>query len=651
MAPKIIGDHPLARDPSGKLRSRIGTVFPRTWTIVTLPGIHATQRMAYVDLLAGARAAAGQPPMSQEEALAEWEASVDLVFDDSGVLIRPDPDNMPLAFEADDVLQEIIPKHRIKFLNVRNGKVQKAVERQGECWRIALLPQTVQEMMDMIAASKVPVGGREIYYYDRVTGTHFLTCQEFARLESLDDGELRRHLIEIRELSKRFNRLGAAEIGFFMADDRFGADDIHPCAFEDMDSAALRSAFDVLRRKFEAAVGAEYRRDDRESVQWRSHMYAALLGQPDEAISEELLLGMSSEFFMQVQWLPGCRIDEGELVFDPILDGAAPGSADPELEALRDDKCRGIIFNFVREHGDLEYINIGRVVGSLSHRNLFFGRRDVFVAAFKLHGADEEIVNIVRMQKWGVREHLNDGKSLLDAMLQADEYTEYILDRRLGCRQLGMNMPRRVTARRLAERYQGPRGEYRGATIWTTYFQRDYIRGIASDKIPTCRFEDSAYALQFARLLGRAAASNMIVGRCTLDGQVLFDDGDEVVLEGPDGMPTEIVVADQTGTFVDYLRDLQEFAAAYARPIVRRRQYVVDANCFAAAYLEAFAERFTAIQQEYAKRRRAYDNLFPRERGGEDGSFANRWQRVLARMQRTNVQLLTALIKERCACP
>ncbi len=649
MAPKIIGDHPLARDPSGKLRSRIGTVFPRTRTIVTLPGIHATQRMAYVDMLAGARAAAGHPPMSQEESLAEWEASVDLVFDDSGVLIRPDPDNMPLAFEADDVLQEIIPKHRIKFLNVRNEKVQKAVERQGECWRIALLPQSVQEMMDMIAASKVPVGGREIYYYDRVTGTHFLTCQEFACLGSLDDGELRRHLIEIRELSKRFNRLGAAEIGFFMADDRFGADDIRQYAFENMDSAALRSAFDALRRKFEAAVSPEYRRDDRESVQWRSHMYAALLGQPDEAVSEELLLGMSSEFFMQVQWLPGCHIDEGELVFDPILDGAAAGNADPELECLRDDKCRGIIFNFVREHGDLEYINIGRVVGSLSRRNMFFGRRDVFVAAFKLQGADEEIVNIVRMQKWGVREHLNDGKSLLDAILQADEYTEYILDRRLGCRQLGMNMPRQVTARRLAERYQGPRGEYRGTTIWTTYFQRDYIRGIASDKIPTCRFEDPSFALQFARLLGRAAASNMIVGRCALDGQVLFDDGDEVVLEGPDGIPTEIVVADQTGTFVDYLRDLQEFAAAYARPIVRRKQYVADANCFAAAYLGAFAERFTAIQQEYGKRRRAYDNLFPRERGGEDGSFANRWQRVLARMQRTNVESLATLIKERCA--
>ena len=162
--------------------------------------------------------------MSREESLAEWEASVDLVFDEGDVLIRPDPENMPLAFEADEVLQEVIPKHRIKFLNVGNEKVRKAIERQGECWRIALLPRSLPEMVHMIAASKVAIGNREIYYYDRVTGTHFLTCQEFAGLESLDDAELRQHLIEIRDLSKRFNRLGAAEIRFFMADDMFGAD-------------------------------------------------------------------------------------------------------------------------------------------------------------------------------------------------------------------------------------------------------------------------------------------------------------------------------------------------------------------------------------------------------------------------------------------
>ena len=108
------------------------------------------------------------------------------------------------------------------------------------------------------------------------------------------------------------------------------------------------------------------------------------------------------------------------------------------------------------------------------------------------------------------------------------------------------------------------------------------------------------------------------------------------------------MVADQTGTFVDYLRELDEFAAEYARPIIRRRQYVADPNSFAGAYLDAFQDRFRAIQQEYEKRRRAFDTLFLHERRNESGSFAYRWERVLARMQRTDVRSLTSLIKERC---
>ncbi len=59
------------------------------------------------------------------------------------------------------------------------------------------------------------------------------------------------------------------------------------------------------------------------------------------------------------------------------------------------------------------------------------------------------------MQKWGIREHLDDGKKLLDAIIQSEEYTEYILDRRLGCRQLGMNLPARTAAKRISERYWG----------------------------------------------------------------------------------------------------------------------------------------------------------------------------------------------------
>ena len=216
-------------------------------------------------------------------------------------------------------------------------------------------------------------------------------------------------------------------------------------------------------------------------------MFAALLAQRDETISEETFLGLSSEFYMQIEWLPGGRIEEGELVLDPIFDEFERNPNSPELRILCDDKARGFIFNFVREFGDLEYVNIGRIIGSLSQRPSAAGRRDVYVAEIKQEGTPQPFVRILRMQKWGIREHLEENKDLLRAIMEAEEYTDYILDRRLGCRQLGMNLPPRIVTRKISERYRGARHEYEGQMIWSTYFERDYIVGIATDKIPRLR--------------------------------------------------------------------------------------------------------------------------------------------------------------------
>ena len=347
---------------------------------------------------------------------------------------------------------------------------------------------------------------------------------------------------------------------------------------------------------------------------------------------------------MQIEWLPGGRIEEGELIFDPVFE-LAEETGDPELRRLCDEKCRGFIFNFVREFGDLEYVNIGRVVGSLSHRAKTPGRRDVYIAQVKQRGIPDEIVKIIRMQKWGIREHLDDGKQLLDAIIQSEEYTEYILDRRLGCRQLGMNLPARTTAKRISERYRGPRRDLHDAMIWSPYFERDYIRGMATDKIPPQKLADAAFAARLARLLGQAAAPNMIVGRCDLQGRVVFDDGDEVVIENEAGLPVEIVVADQMGTFVDYRTDLEHFAAEYAEPVNRRLALLADPEEFAALYVDAFVARFSKIQLEYRKRKRAFDTLFKHRPRDEAGSFAYRWECVLDRLRQADPRKLGDLTR------
>lgn len=646
---RIIGEHPFAKDASGKPRSRIGTIFPSRKTLVTLPGIHATQRLALIESLDRQRAEKGLPPLSRPQQAEVWEDSVDLIFDADTILIRPDPARMQLAFQADEVLQEIVSKYRIRFLHVLHEQVRDAIKRRGECWRISPLPRSQAEMRQMIASSRIGITGREIYYYNRATGVRFLTFEEFDRLEQLDDAELQKHLIEIGEYSAGFNPHGNPEIAFFLADKRFSKAALAPYDFRAMSPAALREIYRALRESFREAVPPELRADEPGNTEWRNRMCAALVGREEEVVSEEMLLGLSPEFYMQIEWLPGGRIEKGEMIFDPIFAESRECGEHGEAVRLCDDKARTFIFNFVREYGDLEYVNIGRVINSLSRRPESSGRRDVYLAEIKLRDSEKEIVKVLRMQKWTVREHLDRGKPLLNSILESEEYTDYILDRRLGCRQLGMNVPRRVTARRISERYEGAQIGCNGITIWSPYFERDYIHGIATDKMPQHKFDNVRFSLEFARLLGGAAAANMIVGRSDENKNVLFDDGDEVIVEDITGMPFDLIVADQTGTFSDYLRDLTCVAHAYAAPVNRRLKFLPDPESFARVYLTAFLKRFSNIQREYRKRRRAFDTLFQHRRRDEAGSFAFRWEKVLERLDRTDPRAIEQLIRARIA--
>jgi len=649
MLPRILGEHPLAKDSNGKLKSRIATVFPYGYTIITLPGIHATQRMAYIDQLNAQRAKFNLPPLNQEETSVEWRNSVDLLMEDDAILIRPDPDNMELAFHADELLQQLAPKHRIRFLLVRNEKVRAAIKRRGECWRISPLPLNPDDMRRMIATSKIAIRGREMYYYSKATGTRFLTYESFTLLGRLEEQALRRHLAEIREFSAGVNLHGRPEVDFFMADkQKFSKRNFANYDFAALSASDLNTAYETLEKAFRDAVPPGFQHDDIHQVDWRNSMCAALIGEDEKTVSEETLLELSSEFFMQIDWLPGGRIEEGELIFDPIFD-LAEETRDPELLRLCDDKCRGFIFNFVREFGNLEYVNMGRVVHSLSHRVPVPGRRDVYIAQIKQQGVPDEIIKIIRMQKWGIREHLNDGMKLLDAIIQSEEYTEYILDRRLGCRQLGMNLPPRTSSKRISERYTGSCSDLQNATIWSPYFERDYIRGIATDKIPPHKLLDPAFAAHLARLLGQAAAPNMIVGRCDMHGRVIFDDGDEVINMNDGGVPVEIIVADQTGTFADYHTNLEHFAAEYAEPVNSRRSSVTNPEEFATLYVDAFVTRFSKIQLEYRKRKRAFDTLFKHRPRDEGGSFAFRWECILERLQRAEPRNLGSLIASHIA--
>ena len=652
MLPHILGEHPLAKDANGRLKSRIATVCPYGNTIVTLPGIHATQRLAYVEMLSRQRPESGLAPLSREE---ETARMAELRRRDRGGRHDPDParpDNMALGFRADELLQELVPKHRVKFLLVRDRAGPRRDQAAGRMLADQPLAQDARRNGRMIAASRIAIHGDELYYYSKATGTRLLTCEAFSQLGALDDAALRQHLRGDPRVFRRDQppRATGRSTSSWPGQD-FSKADFAPCDFDAMDA---RGAAGRLRNACGRSSTTRSPPSSAKTISatWSggTDVYAALIGEDEKSVSEESLLGLSSEFFMQIEWLPGGRIEEGELIFDSAFD-LAEETGDPELRRLCDEKCRGFIFNFVREYGDLEYVNIGRVVESLSQRGQTPGRRDVYIAQVKQQGIPDEIIKIIRMQKWGIREHLDEGEELLDAIIQSEEYTEYILDRRLGCRQLGMNLPARTTAKRISERYPGPRREVHSAMIWSPYFERDYIRGMATDKIPPQKLADAAFASRLARLLGQAAAPNADRGTVRRAGPR----GVRRRRRGGHRQRRRAAGRDRRGrsngdVSTDYLTDLEHFAAEYAeRGESPASALLADPEEFAAFYVDAFVARFSRIQLEYRKRKRAFDRLFKHRPRDEAGSFAYRWECVLDRLRRAVPQNLGRLIRSHVA--
>jgi hypothetical protein len=649
MAIEVIGPQPFERDAAGKQVTHIGTVFPFRRTLVTLPGIHATQRIAFIDHLNQRRLASGQPPLTDAEEEMEYARSVDLIFEADHILIRPDPEHMELAFEADELLVEMASKRDIKFLFVMDRKVRDAIKAHGESWRISPLPQSREDMRRLIGNSKVAIQELPIYYYNRFTGIRYVTWHEFSRLENLDDRGLARQLREIAVSSTRRNRAGHPEIDFFAADPAvFSADSFQQIDFLSLAPGALRDSFHRLQDRFFAAVGPDFRLDDPPAEVWRNRMLSALLSQRDQTITEDVLRDLSPEFFMQVEWLPGGWFEEGEFILDPLYDEADRRPQDERLQRLCDPLVKGFIFNLIREFGSLDYANIGRIVGSLSkERPLVRGRRGVYIAEFKVRGARQPLVRFIRFQKWGIRERLDEGKPLLQAILESEEYTDYVLDRRLGVQQLGMHLPQGLSLRRTRERYTGANREFQGQLLPVVYLERDYLNGLATDKLPLSKYLKPGYADRLAWLLGRAAAANLIAGR-SQEGtrQVLFDDGDEVIMENPvSGLPDRLVVSDPSGAFSDYQRGLLEAAEAYARPVNVRAGNTPDPREFAETYLEAFKAGFLHVQGDYRRHRRAYDTLFKHCHYDPAGSFAYRWECVLRRLDQTDVDTVVEGIR------
>jgi len=650
---KIIGEKIFARDAEGRLLSRIGTIFFKTPGLVTIRGVHAMQRLAWLDEINASRAAAGEAPMTENEENQEIAESVDLIFTDSEVLIRPNPDRMDLAFRADSELQKLVSKRVIRFLNTNSQKVRSALRERGENWRMARQPISQDDMIELIEKSRVAVGEMPIYYYNPMTGTRFITASGYNDVERLAPDAFRRQVAEIVSgLSKR-NRLGHLEVDVFPPTTPIGVRQaLQGLKTDELDDAALKAACDKIALEWRMSLPAELRDENVTNFDWRNTMCHTITRQPNETAAEEqeLIAGISPEFYRQIEWLPGARIENGKVVFDEIYDEAAR-TQDPQLLALCDGCVKNFIFNTTRLFGRLRYINIGRISKSLSRKPVAGSRRgNVYIMQCTEEGMAEPVVLMLRLQKWGIAEHLDEGKDLLQSINEADEYTDYILDRRLMCRQLGMDLPRRITVDHIIEKYRG-KTQYNGIAVKTAYFVRAYVPGIASDKVPLARYRNPAFAHKFADLMGAAAALDLVVGRrSSTTGELMFDKDYEVIQLGADGLPASIKITDHAGSFVDYESDFAQSVGGYANVVLRRKHFVTDYPGFAEAFVAGFVRSLTETQASYRQHKSAFDELFSERPYDTNGSGAFRWSRVLARLDACEPKKVADVLRAAIGC-
>jgi hypothetical protein len=658
---KTIGPHLFEPKPDGIYRSSIGSLFPRHQLLITDPPVHSLQRARFMDWFTEVQTSAGHPPPNPNKLSWEASESVDLIFRPGGVvLIRPQLERLDLAVAGDQMLQTIweVPRHRIRFSSVRDARVRQALRERGELWRMTAPPTDPERMNEAIAHSRVAIGEGVIYYYNAGTGTRFVTFAEFARLGVLEDSALARQLEEIALYCVQRNWHGHPEIGFFAVEAlRFGAPNFAGRQFLKPTPGEMRSSYVALREQFRAGVLSGFEKDNPQAEGWRKQMQATIASEEGDDAVTETLQGLKTA--PSIRWLPGGHFEEGEFVFAPVFGPKNEPPSDPELQPLWDPLARGFIANFIREYGNLEYLNLGRIEPAPGTPSSGRGRRGVYLAEIKVRDELNPRVLFLRVLRWGLRERLEDKnehgepQDLVTALFQTEEYVDYILDRRLGCLQLGMNLPPRVHLRRVTELYSGNREEYQGRYFPVIYFERDFVPGVATNALDPLKLTDARYASLLARLLGKAAAPNLIVGRSRDPqakgklGEVLFDDGDEIIVESSAGQPRDLVLVDHSGAFADWqTASLQAFAHAYAAPVNRRLTLVPEPKAFAEAYLAAFREEFVRLQADYARRRGAFDGLFKHLPYHAGGNFACRWEHVLRRLEQTECDPLCSAIRQ-----
>ena len=398
-------------------------------------------------------------------------------------------------------------------------------------------------------------------------------------------------------------------------------------AYAHNDNEVKRKLGEMFKTYLRATPEA-YRRDDPQDSVWRTAMYGVLRSIPKE---QEYELGLGSEFYHHLNWLPGATVTpDGKLSFHRSCS----------------QHTRDILSAFHEVYPSLEHINIAEVIGSRSKREkMGKERREVYLVLVKVKTAEGERIHFLRKTKYDDQYFISESCSPEEAHRKNREYMNYTLDRCAATQKLGVEIPdhRIFEATTIVD----------GRQLRTGFYDREYVHGPATDKLSPDLFGDYEFASKFEGLMGRHAAHNIVLGR------VLFDDGDEIVLGGR--KPDRIVLADPTGSFKELEKSLEDnvdvYASHIARTMFKARLMGVPAERVAQlsqAFYSAFTDEFKSIQGGYRRDKGEYDSFFDkrfreggREAPGElERDIRPQWKRVLERLDESNSEAIVDRMTE-----
>ncbi len=629
----FIGPDFFEKDQNGDLLSPIASVFPKYRTIINVRGIHACHISIMLELLKRRSHAEDRGEIDEGELELElYNDAVSLLFRDTLILVRSDPADMERVFAADQILQSFCPKERIQFTGLHIPEVRRQLRHRGESWRVSPAPRSALEISSYVRASKVQVSTGLTLYYSAPSGGRFLTYDEFIRIRPLlrqDPKEALARLEEILNLLERVNSWGSRELSFFLsAGARLDSKGLREVVslLEDFSASTsteqVERAFDRFAFDFAQSAGSELMVDDYHNPVWRTTMFCRLFG-IDEQEMEEWSLDLSPEFHLNVRWLPGASVVGDELRFDPRAHG----------------RVQGLISHFWEKSGGLVSINVGHIEESQSARDISGEERDVYLVVVTTKDQQDSI-RIIRLMKWDVIQRIRMGIPLDQAIAETIKYRDYILDRLNAATQLGFPILS-YNEIRLDEDVPGL------GLLPTFFYDRQYIPGVVTDKIPISCYKNPNFIMSLAGLLGAAATFTLVLGRASpRTGKIFYDDGDELIQLNSISIPVRLIIIETTGSFTDWTTPL---LTLLPQCLTRFRVHLDKAlesgvppqiiEWAVAIFAEALSDKLDAIKEIASAPSSKIRFLFS-DRTFEQGGIRHRWEGILDRLEATDVEEL-----------